>query len=87
MMAHCILWTELKNKLYTPNLTHATCSYTVPNKKQRKLRDTSDLKQRLTAHKEGGISQNVTDAIVDQWKKRSRACTKVKEHHFEHLLK
>ena len=35
----------------------------------------------------GNISQNVIDEAVGQWKKRLRACVKVKGHHFEHLLK
>jgi len=35
----------------------------------------------------GSTSQNVIDEAVDQWKKRLRACAKVKGHHFEHLLK
>jgi len=49
------------------------------------VRDTSDLKQRLTDIR-ASMSQKVIDEAVDHWRMWSRASTKTKGHHFDHLL-
>jgi len=55
------------------------CVYQTP------VRDMTDLKQRLT-DTWNGLSQNIVDDGIDEWRKRLRACLKEKGGHFQHLL-
>ena len=49
-------------------------------RKNTGVRDTSDLKQRLS-DTWTSVSQNIIHEVGDQWRKRLRACEKVKGHH------
>lgn len=52
---------------------------------QTKIRDVSELKQRLITvwH---SMEQHVIDTAIDQWRSRLRACVRAKGGHFEQLL-
>jgi len=45
------------------------------------IRDASHLKQRLI-DAWASVSQNIIDEAGDPWRKRYRACEKMKGHHF-----
>ena len=49
------------------------------------MKDVDELKQRLVAVW-SGLRQTVVDDAIDEWKRRLRACVRVKGQHFEHLL-
>jgi len=49
------------------------------------MRDTADLKQRLSVTWLS-IPQKVIDDAIDEWWLRLRACVKAKGRHFEHSL-
>jgi len=44
-----------------------------------------ELKQRLV-EVWSGLRQTVVDDTIDEWRRRRRACVRVKGQHFEHLL-
>jgi transposase len=52
---------------------------------QTQIRDITDLRQRLI-ESWSGISQNVIDEAIGQWRNRLKACVKAKGGHFEYLL-
>ena len=47
--------------------------------------DLAELKQRLV-RVWADLEQTIVDEAIDQWRKRLKACVKVKKQHFEHLL-
>ena len=47
--------------------------------------DVDELKQRLV-EVWSGLQQTVVDDAIDEWRRRLRACVRVKGQHFEHLL-
>ena len=52
---------------------------------QKSIRDVDQLKQRMV-EVWAGVQQIVFDPAIGEWRKRLRACVRVKGHHFEHLL-
>ena len=52
---------------------------------QTPVQDVSDLKQCLT-DAWNGLSQNIVEDAVNEWRKRLRACMKEKGRHLEYLL-
>jgi len=49
------------------------------------MKDVDELKQRLV-NVWSGLRQTVVDDAIDEWRRRLRACVRVKGQHFEHLL-
>jgi len=49
---------------------------------QTTVRDVTDLKQHLTDAWNGLLQSTVDDAVVDEWRKRHKACLKEKGRHF-----
>jgi len=49
------------------------------------VKDVDELKQRLV-EVWSGLRQTVVNDAIDEWKRRLRACVRVKGQHFEHLL-
>jgi len=49
------------------------------------MKDVDELKQRLV-EVWSGLWQTVVDDAIDEWRRRLRACVRVKGQHFEHLL-
>ena len=47
--------------------------------------DVDELKQRLV-EVWSGLRQTVVDDAIDEWRRRLRACVRVKGQQFEHLL-
>jgi len=47
--------------------------------------DVDELKQRLV-EVWSGLWQTVADDAIDEWRRRLRACVRVKGQHFEYLL-
>ena len=52
---------------------------------QKLVKDVDELKQRLV-EVWSGLRQTVVDDAIDEWRRRLRACVRVKGQHFEHLL-
>jgi len=52
---------------------------------QTRIRDIIELKERLIDVWRG-LQQSVVDEDIDEWRKRLRACVRVKWGHFEHLI-
>jgi hypothetical protein len=52
---------------------------------QKRVRDVSELKQRLV-EVWSEFGQTIVDKAVDEWRKRLQACIRAKGHYFEHLL-
>jgi len=52
---------------------------------QKRLRDIVELKEHLIDVWRG-LQQSVVDEAIDEWRKRLRACVRVKGGHFEHLI-
>ena len=52
---------------------------------QKRVRDVSELKERLVGVW-SEFGQAIVDEAIDEWRKRLKACIRVKGHHFEHLL-
>ena len=52
---------------------------------QKPVKDVDELKQRLV-EVWSGLRQTVVDNAIDEWRRRLRACVRVKGQHFEHLL-
>jgi len=52
---------------------------------QKKVKDVNELRERLV-EVWAGLQQNVTDDAIDQWRRRLRACVRVRRGHFEYLL-
>jgi len=52
---------------------------------QTRIRDITEVKEHLIDvwH---GLQQSVVDEAIDEWRKRLRACVRVKRGHFEHLI-
>ena len=48
---------------------------------QKPIRDLDQLKQRLVE-----VWSDVQQTVIDEWRKRLKACVRAKGHHFEHLL-
>ena len=48
-------------------------------------KDVDELKQRLV-EVWSGLRQTVVDDAIDEWRRRLRACVRVKGQHNEHLL-
>jgi len=50
-----------------------------------RIRDITELKEHLIDvwH---GLQLSVVDEAIDEWRKHLRACVRVKEGHFEHLI-
>ena len=49
------------------------------------VKDVDELKQRLVEVL-SGLRQTVVDDEINEWRRRLRACIRVKGQHFEHLL-
>jgi len=52
---------------------------------QKLVKDVDDLKQHFV-EVWSGLQQTVVDDAINKWKRRLRACVRVKGQHFEHLL-
>jgi len=52
---------------------------------QKPVKDVDQLKQRLIKVW-SGLQQTVVDEAIDEWRRRLRACVRVKGQQFEHLL-
>ena len=52
---------------------------------QKPVKDVDQLKQRLI-EVWFGLQQTVVDEAIDEWRRRLRACVRVKGQQFEHLL-
>jgi len=52
---------------------------------QTRIRDITELKERLIDVWRG-LQQSVVDEAIDEWRKRLRACVRVKGGYFEHLI-
>ena len=52
---------------------------------QKPICDVDQLKQRLV-EVWSDVQQTIVAAAIGEWRKRLRACVRVKEHNFEHLL-
>ena len=52
---------------------------------QKPVKDVDQLKQRLI-EVWSGLQQTVVDEVIDEWRRRLRACVRVKGQQFEHLL-
>ena len=52
---------------------------------QKPIHDVDQLKQHLV-EVWSDVQQTVIDAAIGEWRKRLRACVRVKGHHFEYLL-
>ena len=52
---------------------------------QKPVKDVDELKQRLV-EVWSGLRQTIVDDAIDEWRRRLRACVRVKGQHFEHLL-
>jgi len=50
-----------------------------------RIRDITELKERLIDVWRG-LQQSVVDEAIDEWRKRLRACVRVKGGHIEHLI-
>ena len=52
---------------------------------QKPVKDVDELKQQLV-EVWSGLRQTVVDDAIDKWRRRLRACVRVKGQHCEHLL-
>jgi len=52
---------------------------------QKPVKDVDELKQRLV-EVWSGLRQTDVDDAIDEWRRRFRACVRVKGQHFEYLL-
>jgi len=52
---------------------------------QKLVKDVDQLKQRLIKVW-SGLQQTVVDEAIDEWRRRLRACVRVKGQQFEYLL-
>jgi len=52
---------------------------------QKPVKDVDQLKQRLI-EVWSGLQQTIVDEVIDEWRRRLRACVRVKGQQFEHLL-
>jgi len=52
---------------------------------QKQIHSADELKRRLI-DVWCGLEQSIFDEAIDQWRRRHRACVRVKEGHFEYSL-
>ena len=52
---------------------------------QKKVTDVNELRERLF-EVWAGLQQNVIDDVIDQWRRRLRACVRARGGHFEYFL-
>ena len=57
----------------------------VYQKKVKNVNVVNELRERLV-EVWAGLQQNVIDDVIDQWRRRLRACVRARGEHFEYLL-